>query len=123
MQPKQVDPWIVTLQVAVSLSLLIIVMALTAVLIHGAEAADTSCTFMAQGEAVEIRIVVDKQVIWDGRVPKDERRTVSIPQGAFTVESQVYNPNLKTKETIRTPIHTESCKADHPIPVPLFAKE
>jgi hypothetical protein len=44
-------------------------------------------------------------------------------RGAFTVESQVYNPNLKTKETIKTPIHTESCKADHPIPVPLFPKE
>lgn len=102
-------------------SLMFLAMVMTAVLIGRAtEAADISCTFSAQGEAVEVRIVVDKQVIWDGRLLKDERRTVRMPQGAFTVESQVYNPNLKTKETIRAPAHTESCKPDHPIPVPLF---
>jgi hypothetical protein len=97
-------------------------MIMTAVLIVPATEAttDISCTFSAQGEAVELRIVVDKRVIWDGRLLKDERRTVRMPEGAFTVESQVYNPNLKTKETIRAPAHTESCKPDHPISVPLF---
>jgi hypothetical protein len=83
MWTTQVESRIVTLQGGESLSLLIFVMALTAVQVHGAGAADTSCTFMAQGEAVEIKIVVDKRVIWDGLVLKDERQTVSIPQGGL----------------------------------------
>lgn len=84
------------------------------------EAADISCTFGAQEEAVEVRIVVDRQVIWDGRLLKDERRTLRVPEGAFTVESQVYNANTNTKETIRASAHTEFCKPEQPIPVPLF---
>ena len=99
----------------------LLIMVTTSVLIgKTAEASEMSCSFSAQGEAVELRIVADQQEIWSGRLQKGERHTVRVPQGDFTVESQVYNPNLKTKETIVAHAHTESCKSDRPIPVPFF---
>ncbi|MGH7233561.1 MAG: hypothetical protein ACREJU_19700 [Nitrospiraceae bacterium] len=97
------------------------IMVVTVVLTgSAAEATQVPCSFRAQGEAVELRIVADQQEIWSGRLPKGERQTVRVPEGDFTVESQVYNPNLKTKETIVARAHTESCQSDRSIPVPFF---
>jgi len=93
-----------------------------AVIGEKAAAADPSCAFVAQGEDVDLKVLVDKQTYWEGQLRKGERQTLRVPEGAFTVQSQVYNPNMKTKETIMARKHTEQCASDRPIPVPLFTE-
>ncbi|HJU06766.1 MAG TPA: hypothetical protein VJ692_16575 [Nitrospiraceae bacterium] len=100
--------------------LLFLVLGMTVLTATTTGAAEITCSFKAQGETVELRIVADQQELWSGRLHKDERQTIRVPQGDFTVESRVYNPNLKTKETIVAHVHTKSCQSDRPMAVPLF---
>lgn len=83
-------------------------------------AAEVSCRFKAETERTDVTIVSQGQRRWSGTVEKDKIATVSIPEGAFTVHSKVFNPNLQTKGDIRTEAHTKMCRDDVALSVPLF---
>jgi hypothetical protein len=59
-----------------------------------AYAADVSCQFKAQDQ-VDVTILIGEKTIWAGTLAKAETKTVTIPEGAFTVMSKVYNPNIE----------------------------
>jgi uncharacterized protein YceK len=84
-------------------------------------AADVPCRFKAETETTEIHIITDGKIQWAGSIEKLQTKTISIPEGPFTVISMVYNPNLKNKENIRTDSHTRFCRDQKPLIVPLFA--
>lgn len=86
-----------------------------------AVAADVSCRFVADSEAVEMTVLVGGREHWHDTIKKGESKTVSIPEGPFTVVSKVDNPNLKIKGDIRTDTHTMMCGQHTAISVPLFA--
>ena len=51
---------------------------------------------------------------------KAQTKTISVPEGPFTVISKVYNQNLKAQEDVRTEAHTRQCRNDAALAVPLF---
>ena len=77
-----------------------------------------------QGEAetTEIEVLSNGKTQWTGTIDKLQTRTISIPEGPFTVISKVYNPNLKMKEDIRTETHTRQCLEHVALTVPLFSE-
>ena len=83
--------------------------------------ADIPCVFKAEGEQVDMKILIGKKTIWIGTLTRAETKTVHIPEGEFTVMSQVYNPNLNRKEEVLATSHTNRCKEKQPLPVPLFS--
>jgi len=83
-------------------------------------AADAACRFKAGSEATEIHVLVNGNMLWKGVIEKQETRTLSVPEGSFTVISKLYNPNLKRKEDVRAEIHTRQCRNDVALNVPLF---
>ena len=87
-----------------------------------AYAASVSCQFKAQ-DRVDVKILVGDKTIWAGTLAKAETKTIAIPEGAFTVMSKVYNPNLEGKEEIRATSHTNLCKENQVLVVPLFSSE
>ena len=84
-------------------------------------AAEVQCRFKAASEATEVHVLKDGQTQWTGSIEKGETKTISLPEGPFTLISKVYNPNLKTKEDVRADIHTRLCR-DQTLAVPLFPK-
>jgi hypothetical protein len=86
-------------------------------------AADAACRFKAGSEATEIHVLVNGNMLWKGVVEKQETRTLSVPEGSFTVISKLYNPNLKRKEDVRAEMHTRQCRNDVPFNVPLFPED
>lgn len=85
-------------------------------------AADVACRFKAEMETTEIHILSDGKTLWTGSIEKLQTKTISIPEGPFTVISKVYNPNLKNKEDIRTDSHTRLCRDQTALTVPLFSE-
>jgi hypothetical protein len=85
-----------------------------------AVAADIPCAFKAQDDRLDVTILIDKRTIWSGTLEKAETKTLDVPEGAFTVMSRVYNPNLDRKEEIRASAHTNQCKEKQPLLLPLF---
>lgn len=57
-----------------------------------------------------------------GTIDKLQTKTISIPEGPFTVISKSYNPNLKMTEDVRTETHTRQCLEHVALAVPLFSK-
>jgi len=49
------------------------------------------------------------KTLWTGSIEKLQTKTISIPEGPFTVISKVYNANLKNNEDIGTDSHTRLC--------------
>ncbi len=86
-----------------------------------AAAATTSCLLKAT-EPVDVTLLLEGKEYWQGKIPKGEQRTVTLPEGPFTVVSSVYNQNLKTTEDIRTEAHTRMCNQQSALSVPLFAQ-
>ena len=72
-------------------------------------AADVKCQFKAESEATEVHVIKDGQTQWAGSIKKGETKTLSIPEGPFTLISKIYNPNLKTTEDVRAVITTRLC--------------
>ena len=91
-----------------------------AVLPQIALASDVSCQFKATTETTEIHVIANGKTLWTGPVEKLQTKTVSIPEGPFTVISKVYNENLKTTGDIRTDTHTRQCGENTVLTVPLF---
>jgi hypothetical protein len=87
-----------------------------------AYAVDVSCQLKAQDQ-VDVKILVGEKTIWAGTLAKAETKTVIIPEGAFTVISKVYNPNLERKGEIRATSHTNLCKENKVLAVPLFSSD
>jgi putative phosphoribosyl transferase len=83
-------------------------------------AADMPCRFKAESETTEIHVLVNGKTQWAGTIEKHQTRTISIPEGAFTVISKIYNPNLRMKEDVRTDAHTRQCRDQAALNVPLF---
>ena len=59
-------------------------------------------------------------ILWAGSIEKLQTKTVSVPEGPFTVISKIYNENLKRKEDVRAEMHTRQCRDNAPLTVPLF---
>lgn len=87
-----------------------------------AYAGEVSCRFKSQ-ERVDVTIMAGEKTIWSGTLEKAETKPVTIPKGPFTVISKVFNPNLERKGDIRGTSHTNLCKENQVIAVPLFASE
>ena len=85
-----------------------------------ASAGDISCQFRAASDTTEIHVLANGKTLWAGPVEKQQTKTVSIPEGAFTVISKVYNENMKTKEDVRAETHTRQCRDNAVLTVPLF---
>jgi hypothetical protein len=85
-----------------------------------ADAGDVSCRFKAETDRTEIAVVWDGHTGWSGTIDKGDSKEVQIREGPFTVLSKVYNPNLKTKEDVRTQAHTQMCRDQVALSVPLF---
>lgn len=85
-------------------------------------AADVPCRFKAATESTEIQVLTNGKTIWTGSIDKLQTKTISVPEGSFTVISKIYNQNLKTKEDVRTSVHTQQCLGDAVLTVPLFAE-
>jgi hypothetical protein len=83
-------------------------------------AADVPCRFKAESETTEIHVLVNGKTQWAGAIEKQQTRTISIPEGPFTVISKIYNSNLKMKEDVRTEAHTRQCDDQVALNVPLF---
>jgi hypothetical protein len=81
---------------------------------------EVSCRFKAETDRAELTIVWDGKTGWSGTIERGDSQTVSIREGPFTVLSKVYNPNLKTKEDVRTQAHTRMCREQTALSVPLF---
>jgi hypothetical protein len=87
-----------------------------------AYADELSCQFKSE-ERVDMTIMAGGKTIWSGTLEKAQTQTVTIPSGAFTVISKVFNPNLERKDDVRGTSHTNLCKDNHVIAVPLFSSE
>jgi hypothetical protein len=85
-------------------------------------AADVPCRFKAESETTEIQVLSNGNTQWTGTIDKLQTKTISIPEGTFTVISKVYNQNLKMKEDIRTETHTRQCLEHVALSVPLFSE-
>lgn len=85
--------------------------------------ADVACRFKADTEPVDVEILIGGKDHWHNKIQKGETKTVTVPEGSFTIISRVFNPNLKTKEDIRTETHTRMCGQQVALSVPLFAQE
>ena len=83
-------------------------------------AADITCRFKSPTEPVEISVLSNGSPIWNGKIDKDNPKSVDIPEGPFTVISKVYNANLKTTGEIRAEAHTRMCQKQGSLSVPLF---
>jgi hypothetical protein len=83
-------------------------------------ASDVPCQFKATTDTTEIHVIANGKTLWTGPIEKLQTKTVSIPEGPFTVISKVYNENLKTAEDIRTDTHTRQCRDNTVLTVPLF---
>ena len=83
-------------------------------------AEEVSCRFKAETDRTEIAVVWDGHTGWSGTIDKGGSKEIAIREGPFTVLSKVYNPNLKTKEDIRTQAHTRMCREQVALSVPLF---
>lgn len=83
-------------------------------------ASEVPCQFKAATDTTEIHVVANGKTLWAGPIEKLQTRTVSIPEGAFTVISKVYNENMKTREDVRAETHTRQCRDDAVLTVPLF---
>jgi hypothetical protein len=83
-------------------------------------AGDVACQFRAATETTEIHVVANGKTLWTGPIEKLQTKTISIPEGPFTVISKVYNENLKTTEDVRTETHTRQCRGNAALAVPLF---
>ncbi len=84
-------------------------------------AADVQCRLKAETETTEVHVLKDGETKWEGSIEKEDTRTISLPEGPFTIISKVYNPNLKRKEDIRADVHTRLCQKQT-LTVPLFAE-
>jgi hypothetical protein len=87
-----------------------------------AYAGELPCQFKSE-ERVDMTIMAGEKTIWSGTLEKAQTKTVTIPSGAFTVISQVFNPNLERKDDVRGTSHTNLCKDNKVIAVPLFSSE
>lgn len=85
-------------------------------------AADVPCRFKAMSEGTEIEILSNGKKHWTGTIDKLQSKTISIPEGPFTVISKLYNQNLKIKEDVRTDTHTRQCLEHNTLSVPLFSE-
>jgi hypothetical protein len=83
-------------------------------------ASDVSCQFKAATDTTEIHVLANGKTLWAGPIEKLQTKTLSVPEGAFTVISKVYNENMKTKEDVRAEIHTRQCRDNAVLTVPLF---
>lgn len=83
-------------------------------------ASDVPCQFKATSDTTEIHVVANGKMLWAGPIEKLRTKTISIPEGPFTVISKVYNENLKTMEDVRTDTHTRQCQDNAVLAVPLF---
>jgi len=83
-------------------------------------ASDVPCQFKAATDTTEVHVLANGKTLWSGSIEKLQTRTVSIPEGAFTVISKVYNENMKTKEDVRAETHTRQCRDNAVLTVPLF---
>jgi hypothetical protein len=83
-------------------------------------ASEVSCQFKAATDTTEIQVVANGKTLWTGAIEKSQTKTVSIPEGPFTVISKVYNENLKTKGDVRAESHTRQCRENSVVNVPLF---
>jgi hypothetical protein len=83
-------------------------------------ASDVACQFKAATDTTEIQVVANGKTLWTGPIEKSKTKTVSIPEGPFTVISKVYNENLKTKGDVRAESHTRQCRDNAVVNVPLF---
>lgn len=84
------------------------------------EASEVSCQFKAATDTTEIHVVANGKTLWAGPIEKSQTKTVSIPEGPFTVISKVYNENLKTQGDVRAESHTRQCRDNAVLSVPLF---
>ena len=84
-----------------------------------ARAGDVPCQFRAGADTTEIHVVTNGETLWTGSIEKLQTKTISIPEGPFTVISKVYNENLKATEDVRTETHTRQCRGAV-LTVPLF---
>ena len=73
-------------------------------------ASDVPCQFKATSDTAQIHVVANGKILWDGPIEKLQTKTISIPEGPFTVISKVYNENLKATEDVRTDTHTRQCR-------------
>lgn len=87
-----------------------------------ATAADIPCRFKSLAEPVKISVLSNGTSIWTGMIDKDHPQSVDIPEGPFTVISQVFNPNLQTTGDIRAEAHTRMCQEKGALSVPLFVE-
>lgn len=83
-------------------------------------AEDVACRFKADTDRTDVTIVAKGEPRWSGTIEKNETRTISIPEGPFTIHSKVYNPNLNTQGDVRTDAHTKMCREQVALSVPLF---
>jgi hypothetical protein len=83
-------------------------------------AKNASCHFKAASETIEIHVLADGKTLWSGSIEKGQTKEIFIQEGSFTVLSKLYNPNLKTKEDVRTEAHTQQCRDNAVLTVPLF---
>ena len=88
-----------------SLVLGIVLSSLLGTLPEIAFAGDVACQFKAM-ETTEIHVLADGKTLWAGSIETQQTKTVSVPEGPFTVISKVYNQNLNAKEDIRAEAHT-----------------
>jgi hypothetical protein len=93
---------------------------LASTLPESALASDVPCQFKATSDRTEIHVVANGKTLWAGPIEKLQTKTVSIPEGPFTVISKVYNENLKTMGDVRTETHTRQCRDNAVLAVPLF---
>ena len=84
-------------------------------------AADVQCRLKAETESTEVHVLQEGETKWAGSIEKQDTKTISLPEGPFTIISKVYNPNLKRKEDIRAEVHTQLCRKQT-LTVPLFAE-
>jgi hypothetical protein len=87
---------------------------------ENAFASDVPCRFKAATEPTEIHVMANGKTLWTGPIEKLQTRTISIPEGPFTIISKVYNENLKAKEDVRAETHTRQCRDNAVLTVPLF---
>ncbi|WHZ25879.1 MAG: hypothetical protein OJF51_000674 [Nitrospira sp.] len=99
----------------------VVMMSMILFMVEPAFSADIPCRLKANSESVEVQIVVGGKEYWHGTIQKDGTQHVSIPEGAFTLVSKMYNPNLRTYEDVRTETHTRVCLERPALSVPLFA--
>jgi len=82
-------------------------------------AGEVPCNFRAT-ETTEVHVLADGKTLWAGSIEKTQTKTVSVPEGPFTVISKIYNQNLKAKEDVRVEVHTRQCRGGAALGVPLF---